>query len=255
MSMNAFDVLMSETHKGNCNASRRAAECATANTYKDEADSTGTLLPKHVCKKFTRIEDMFSHMVSQTRADLIQELSTLRPLRGLFRATMCSGTESPLWRSNIGSACHKLHHAPLLVEHVFSCEIEPFKQAYIERNFAPPILFRDVRELGNAEATTAYGAKVPVPGGVDMLVAGTSCVDYSNLNNEKKDLEEQGESGQTFRGMMSWVTKHRPPRVVLENVCSAPWDKVKQRFRQQQYPAEFLRLDTKQFHPPHQDTG
>ena len=28
-------------------------------------------------------------------------------------------------------------------EHVFSCEIEPFKQAYIERNFQPPILFRD----------------------------------------------------------------------------------------------------------------
>ena len=39
------------------------------------------------------------------------------------------------------------------VEHVFSCEIEPFKQGYIERNFAPPILFRDIRELG--------GEKVP----------------------------------------------------------------------------------------------
>jgi hypothetical protein len=46
------------------------------------------------------------------------------------------------------------------VEHVFSCEIEPYKQAYIERNFAPPILFRDVRELGGAKATTAYGAQV-----------------------------------------------------------------------------------------------
>jgi hypothetical protein len=36
----------------------------------------------------------------------------------------------------------------LNVEHVFSCEIEPFKQAYIERNFHPLILFRDVCELG-----------------------------------------------------------------------------------------------------------
>lgn len=75
-------------------------------------------------------------------------------------------------------------------------------QAYIERNFAPPVLFRDVRELGGARATTAYGAQVEVPSGVDLLVAGTSCVDYSNLNNEKKDLDDAGESGQTFRGMM-----------------------------------------------------
>lgn len=50
----------------------------------------------------------------------------------------------------------------LEIEHVFSCEIEPFKQAYIERNFSPPILFRDVCELGNDEAMTAYGAKVKV---------------------------------------------------------------------------------------------
>jgi hypothetical protein len=33
------------------------------------------------------------------------------------------------------------------MEHIFSAEIEPFKQAYIERNFSPPILFRDVTEL------------------------------------------------------------------------------------------------------------
>lgn len=59
-------------------------------------------------------------------------------------------------------------------------------QATIERNFQPPILFRDVCELGDEEATTAYGAKVPVPKDVDMLVAGTSCVDYSGLNNLKK---------------------------------------------------------------------
>lgn len=47
------------------------------------------------------------------------------------------------------------HGVPLAVEHVFSCEIEPFKQAYIERNFAPPLLFRDIRELDREFATTA----------------------------------------------------------------------------------------------------
>jgi len=74
--------------------------------------------------------------------------------------------------------------AVLQIEHVFSCEIEPFKQAYIERNFSPPILFRDIRELCGTKAYTAYGSLVDVPvRDVDILIAGTSCVDYSNLNN------------------------------------------------------------------------
>jgi hypothetical protein len=53
-------------------------------------------------------------------------------------------------------------------DHVFSCEIEPFKQAYIERNFAPAILFRDVTELGRKKAHTAYGSLIAVPGKVDV---------------------------------------------------------------------------------------
>lgn len=56
-------------------------------------------------------------------------------------------------------------------------------------------------ELGRDSATTAYGALVKVPGNVDLLIAGTSCVDYSNLNNQKKDIEAKGESGNTFRGV------------------------------------------------------
>ena len=96
---------------------------------------------------------------------------------------MCSGTESPLLALDlICKALHEQTGETINVEHVFSCEIEPFKQAYIERNFAPPLLFRDIRELDQVEATTAYGSKQPVPGDVDLLVAGTSCVDYSNLN-------------------------------------------------------------------------
>jgi site-specific DNA-cytosine methylase len=93
-----------------------------------------------------------------------------------------------------------------------------------------------------------------VPGNVDLLVAGTSCVDYSNLNNEKQDLDANGESGRTFRGMMSWVTAHRPPVVILENVCSAPWDRVKKKFEMEGYSATYLRLDTKQFYIPHTRT-
>lgn len=83
-----------------------------------------------------------------------------------------SGTESPLLALNmIAKAIKEQHGLTLGFEHVFSCEIEPFKQAYIERNFSPPILFRDVTELGKKKAYTAYGSLVEVPGNVDVSLS------------------------------------------------------------------------------------
>lgn len=111
------------------------------------------------------------------------------------------------------------------------------------------------RDLGSPiRSHTAYGALVPVPGNVDVLIAGTSCVDYSNLNNEKQDIDANGESGRTFRGMMSWVCNHRPPLVILENVCNAPWKRVQEKFEAHGYSASFLRVDTKYFYIPHTRT-
>jgi len=73
--------------------------------------------------------------------------------RKLRVATMCSGTESPLLALElIQKSILAQHGLNFEIEHVFSCEIEPFKQAYIERNFRPPLLFRDVCELGDGEA-------------------------------------------------------------------------------------------------------
>ncbi|KAH7890853.1 hypothetical protein F5I97DRAFT_1923345 [Phlebopus sp. FC_14] len=196
---------------------------------------------------------MFSDLVA--RVPKIRDVAEHIQGRRLRVATMCSGTESPLLALElICQSIQEQHGIVLEVEHVFSCEIEPFKQAYIERNFKPPLLFRDVCELGDLEATTAYGALAPVPGDVDLLVAGTSCVDYSNLNNEKKGIDGGGESGRTFHGMMSWVANHRPPLVILENVCSAPWEKVKDYFKRKGYSAEFIRVDTKQYYIPHTRT-
>ncbi|KAJ7577007.1 hypothetical protein C8J56DRAFT_870233 [Mycena floridula] len=205
------------------------------------------LPPIHEIPKI--FDDLVSHIPK------IKEVAEQIAGRNLRVATMCSGTESPLLALElIQKSVFEQHGIKLGVEHVFSCEIEPFKQAYIERNFHPPLLFRDVCELGDREAHTAYGALAPVPGDVDILIAGTSCVDYSNLNNEKQDIEANGESGRTFRGMMSWVTNHRPPIVILENVCSAPWKTVKQKFEKNGYSAEFCRVDTKFYYIPHTRT-
>ncbi|KAJ4475050.1 hypothetical protein J3R30DRAFT_3777458 [Lentinula aciculospora] len=199
------------------------------------------------------ISSMFNDIVA--RAPELKDVATRLQGRNFRVATMCSGTESPLLALDmIVESVSAQYGVKLDVEHVFSCEIEPFKQAYIERNFHPPLLFRDVCELGNDQAHTAYGALATVPGNVDLLVAGTSCVDYSNLNNEKQDIDANGESGRTFRGMMGWVTKHRPPVVILENVCSAPWDRVKEKFEKHNYSALHIRVDTKQYYIPHTRT-
>ena len=85
-------------------------------------------------------------------------------------ATLCSGTESPLLAMQMlaEGACHFMQFMehlltfsalrendpehPLRYQHLFSCEIEPSKQAYIQRNFFPPCLFRDVNDLVNDTA-------------------------------------------------------------------------------------------------------
>ena len=96
--------------------------------------------------------EIFADMVKRQP----QLLDVAKWLKGrkLRIATMCSGTESPLLALDlICNALKEQHDTTLEIEHVFSCEIEPFKQAYIERNFHPPIIFRDVCELGGEKAS------------------------------------------------------------------------------------------------------
>ena len=103
--------------------------------------------------------------------------------------------------------------------------------------------------------------------------AGTSCVDYSTLNNEKKSLHDGGESSQTFFGMFAWVKKAkprthaltrthvrtpthtcarqvRPKIVILENVCGGPWEDMRRIFEEIGYSADYMRLDTKRYYIP-----
>jgi hypothetical protein len=99
------------------------------------------------------------HDIPEIFSDLVGRVPDLKNVaehihgRKLRVATMCSGTESPLLALGLICESVKEHYdVALEVEHVFSCEIEPFKQAYIERNFQPPLLFRDVCELGQSHA-------------------------------------------------------------------------------------------------------
>lgn len=98
-----------------------------------------------------------------------------RPLRV---ATVCSGTESPLLALEMVQKCKSISITDLFscqcstdlcmsglkngynhtfsFDHLFSAEIVPFKQAYIERNFNPPLLFRDVTQLKDEFAYVSF---------------------------------------------------------------------------------------------------
>ncbi|KAF1350289.1 hypothetical protein EJ07DRAFT_169239 [Lizonia empirigonia] len=165
-------------------------------------------------------EDMASKAIGLGLCDALRKLAG-RPMN---IATMCSGTESPLLFLQLLSEALVAKGEPSLnVRHQFSAEIDATKQAYIERNFRPPILFRDVRQLGDdtcSTATTAYGAEEKIPGDLDILIAGFVCKDLSSLNSRKKTVDDQGETGDTWRAIYYYVKQFQPSIVLLENVRS-----------------------------------
>ncbi|KAG9239648.1 hypothetical protein BJ875DRAFT_514839 [Amylocarpus encephaloides] len=181
--------------------------------------------------------------------------------RSLAVATMCSGTESPLLALEQISVLI-IENKHLLFDHKFSAEIVPSKQAYLAKNFGPHYVFRDVTELFQLEGkrknfmltlsrTTAYGGKAPIIGGLDLLVAGTCCVDFSRLNNRRKRLDDGGESGDTFWAAVEYCRVYRPKVLVFENVQNAPWKHMRAGLHEIGYASIHMKLDTKDFYIPH----
>ena len=197
--------------------------------------------------------DLTSRAVDLGLTKTLQHLQN-RPLRV---ATMCSGTESPLLALQMIQDSLKKHcQGDIQIDHLFSAEIVPYKQAYIERNFSPPIIFRDILEMTEAVntgvpyATTAYGAKVQIPTDVDLIVVGTSCVDFSRLNSSKKGLDGGGESGKTWHAVLAFCQAFRPAIVVLENVRYAAWDTMLEQYEDIGYESAGVHVDTKDYYIP-----
>ena len=42
--------------------------------------------------------------------------------------------------------------------------------------------------------------------------------------------------------MLAWVRRHRPPIVLQENVCGAPWDQMVKYYEKEGYSATFMRV-------------
>ncbi|KAK7561133.1 hypothetical protein IWX49DRAFT_131380 [Phyllosticta citricarpa] len=225
----------------------KAPKCTFTNNPRTSLDPT---LPP-----LSNIQDIFTDLTQKAIDNGLD--SVLEVLAGtkLRVATMCSGTESPLLALQLASSSlEKLGRKPLQLEHVFSAEIVPRKQAYIERNFKPPVIFRDVREFSQDDAreqgaTNVYGAKVQIPGDVDLLVAGASCVDYSRLNSQQGKVTK-GESKDTLDAVLEYVGKWKPTIVLFENIVSAPWQTWMEQASDHGYQAELVKVDTKDFYLP-----
>lgn len=97
---------------------------------------------------------------------------------------------------------------------------------------------------------TAYGSSEVIPGDLEILVAGTACVDFSPLNNRKKTLQQGGESGTTFDGLLRYAERYRPRVIIQENVRNAPWEQMKEKWKKLGYMSVFVPVDTKHYYLP-----
>ncbi|EXJ72847.1 uncharacterized protein A1O5_03995 [Cladophialophora psammophila CBS 110553] len=183
---------------------------------------------------------------------------------GIRVLTMCSGTESPFVAMDLvrKSLTSRGDGDRFRYQHLGSAEIEPPKQAFIERNFSPPVIFRDVTEFGphaknpDDEAcwpVNAYGARQKPPGDVHILIAGSSCVDYSALNNSKgewKGERGEGESAKTMDGIGAYAKMYKPTILIIENVEGAPWGEIKTFWEGKGYESVAVKLDSFDYYLP-----
>ncbi|OJD11036.1 hypothetical protein AJ78_08115 [Emergomyces pasteurianus Ep9510] len=200
----------------------------------------------------SRIEEIFDDISINAERNGFGKFLEHIGLRDLRVATMCSGTEAPLLALEMvmGSTLQKdlwenVQHAPFI-----QCGDRSFQAVLYPAEFLPDIIFRDVNELIADEATTAFGSLRKVPANLDLLVVGFSCVDFSNMNLHRKTLHEMGESGHTFYGVLRYTQRCRPPLVILENVCGAPWDHIRDVFKEMDYHAYHIKVDTKNYYLP-----
>jgi hypothetical protein len=138
--------------------------------------------------------------------------------------TACSGTDAPSLAMTLVQeqmelkGLNKLFH----FDHKFSCELEPFKQAYLARNF-DSVLYPDIVKLTDEEPRDVYGQVQNIPE-FNLFVAGTSCKNFSMLRSTKRiDIEDKGCSGETFLAAVEVLFKEKPAFAIFENVQNAPW--------------------------------
>ena len=106
----------------------------------------------------SELNDIVSHFVQLVvDRDKDQTIFKSGRHRSIRVGTMCSGTDSPIFV--LEEICRQLNARgfSITLHHEFSCEVEPFKQAFIHRNTSgQATIFRDVVEMGDPDRHEAY---------------------------------------------------------------------------------------------------
>jgi len=113
-----------------------------------EAEGSRTRTIDHSSRPLVTLQEIFGDMYE--RHDTVH--LDRHPVE-INVATLCSGTDAPIFSLiELGQASEILSGQRTIgFKHLFSCEIEPFKQAFLRRNLPPDtVIFRDVVEMAKS---------------------------------------------------------------------------------------------------------
>ena len=186
------------------------------------------------------------------------------PGRSWTLGTACSGSDSVVRvLEHIGRSCG------WEFKHLFSCECDPAKQAWVREHWPDlPLLFRDICQLHTGRCVndmTGLPADVPA---VDIFIAGFVCKSVSSENNHRDMhgnciLTGTGKTGSTFEGLRRYVREVRPKIVICENVVGLlkrtrggrpQIDDVREAFDGLGYHFAYRHVDARRYLLPHRRT-
>lgn len=136
--------------------SKAGDQSSTFKRMKVDHDGQGSGRSNDLDLTLEPINDAQAAFLDISKVILGNDMKIFPDLKELARAggfsfnvvTMCSGTEAPIFALKlIQNAFFQIIGCELFrFKHLFSVEIEPFKQEYIRRNTDAPV-FRDVRDF------------------------------------------------------------------------------------------------------------
>ena len=116
-------------------------------------------------------------------------------LRAIYVGTDCSGMEAPLVA---------LRQLGIRFKHRFSCENDRHARTVLRANFAPDILYRDIRARSVCNSPE-----------VDLYVAGFPCQSFSSAGHRMGFVDARGT---IFADIFAYIARKEPRAFILENV-------------------------------------
>ena len=188
--------------------------------------------------------------------------------KGVFPiATLCSGTDAPIlaWRAFLTASSDVLG-ITCEAQHLFSCEENEAKAAFIMKAFPNVPVFENVTSLPiGAAAVHGSSAQEIVPKIAGSIMAGIPCTSASALNPHSSTDDNRAcvaagtmATGQVFQGLTAYLDRiGKPCMVTLENVLTlsrkpaqdskSNLDTILQKLRERRFWTMAFHLDPRDF--------